>query len=117
MPSGCDAQGHEVPAGRGAHSPACSLGEEAGAGDHGPPRAGRPASHVEDYPHIDPLHLEWLPAMKIAMMHIILLLAVTLITGCRTGANHQPFLIGLPEPAPVAHTIFETDEPVIESDD
>jgi hypothetical protein len=81
MPPGCDAQGHEVPAGRGAHgetptsglepdearlaSPAavdclrgsrprldspCSLGEEAGAGDCGPPRVGRPASHVEDYP-------------------------------------------------------------------
>jgi [acyl-carrier-protein] S-malonyltransferase len=50
MPPGCDAQGHEIQAGRRAHSQPCSLGEEAGAGDHGPPRAGRPASYVEGYP-------------------------------------------------------------------
>jgi coproporphyrinogen III oxidase len=49
MPSGCNAQGYEIQAGRRAHSQPCSLGEEAGAGDHDPPRADRPASYVEDY--------------------------------------------------------------------
>jgi hypothetical protein len=72
VPSGCAAPGHEVQAGRRVHSQPCSMDEEAGAGDRGPPQAGRPALHVEDYllgpvrqamakvaPHI--AHLEQVP--------------------------------------------------------
>jgi 7-cyano-7-deazaguanine synthase len=56
MPYSCDAQGREIQAGRRAHSQACSLSEKASEGDCVPPRAGTPASHVEDYPQPQRVH-------------------------------------------------------------
>jgi UDP-N-acetylglucosamine/UDP-N-acetylgalactosamine diphosphorylase len=64
MPSSCDAQGRQIQAGCRAHSQTCSLSEKAGEGDRAPPRAGTPASHVEDNPR-------WLQLEATQQMHLV----------------------------------------------